>query len=275
MKSVMIRVTIMRIAFISLLVLLSAAAWRWPDQSTSVRGADATPVLVELFTSEGCSSCPPADRLLQKLDSQPIPGAQLIVLSEHVDYWNHIGWKDPYSDHSYSERQNAYAERFGLGSVYTPQMVVDGSSEFNGSDSGLADKAFAKALGAPTIPVRLSAISTDVSNILHAHIEVGTLASTFASPQAEVYIAVALNRAESQVSAGENAGHKLTHVAVVRRFTKIGVLKQGQILTQDVRLKLDPESDPRNLRLIAFVQEPVQGRVLGAASALVGTPNPI
>ncbi len=265
----------MRIAFLSLLVLLSAAAWLWSDQSTSVRGAEATPVLIELFTSEGCSSCPPADRLLQKLDTQPVPGAQLIVLSEHVDYWNHIGWKDPYSDHSYSERQSAYAERFGLGSVYTPQMVVDGSSEFNGSDSSLADKAFAKALSAPTIPVRLSSISTDASNILHAHIEVGTLPSTFASPQAEVYIAVALNRAESQVSAGENAGHRLTHVAVVRRFTKIGVLQQGQILTQDVRLKLDPGSDPRNLRLIAFVQEPRQGRVLGAASALVGTANPI
>jgi len=195
------------------------------------------------------------------------------VLSEHVDYWNHIGWKDPYSDHSYSERQSAYAQRFGLGSVYTPQMVVDGSSGFSGSDSGLADKAFAKAVGAPRIPVSLSSISTDASNILHAHIEVGTLAVAFGSAQAEVYIAIALNRAESQVSAGENAGHRLTHVSVVRRFTKIGVLQQGQALAQDVRLKLDAGSDPHNLRLIAFVQEPRQGRVLGAAVMPVDPEN--
>jgi hypothetical protein len=273
MKSVTTSVTIMRIALFSLLALLSAAAWVGSGESASVQGADATPVLVELFTSEGCSSCPPADRLLQKLDAQPLPGAQMIVLSEHVDYWNHIGWKDPYSDHSYSERQSAYARRFALGSVYTPQMVVDGSTEFTGSDSGLADKAFARELGAPRIPVRLSSISTDASNILHAHIEVGALASTFGSPQAEVYVAVALNRAESQVSSGENAGHRLAHVAVVRSLTKIGVLKQGQVLAQDFQLKLDPGSDPRNLRLIAFVQEPRQGRVLGAAAMLVDTAN--
>ncbi len=263
----------MRIAFLSLFALLSTVAWIGSGESTSVRGADATPILVELFTSEGCSSCPPADRLLQKFDSQPIAGAQLIVLSEHVDYWNHIGWKDPYSNHSYSERQSGYGETFRLASVYTPQMVVDGSSEFNGSDSGLADKAFAKAVGAPKIPVRLSSISTDASNILHAHIEVGTLAPTFGSAQAEVFVVVALSRAESQVSAGENAGHKLTHVAVVRRFTKIGVLRRGQALAQDVQLKLDPGSDPRNLRLIAFVQEPRQGRVLGATAMLVGSGN--
>jgi hypothetical protein len=261
----------MKIPLISVMVVLSIGAWMLAFVSQRLHGADAgsnvrTPVLVELFTSEGCSSCPPADRFLETLDEQPVPGAEMIVLSEHVDYWNHIGWKDPYSASLYSQRQSAYAKRFGLDSVYTPQMVVDGTSEFVGSSSGEAEKAFRKALSAPKLPLRLSSISADASNILRAHLETGALDSSFGSREADVYVAVALNRAESQVSAGENSGHRLAHVAVVKSLTKIGELKQGQVLTQDVHLTLEPGSDARNLRLIAFVQEPRQGRVFGAVS---------
>ena len=261
----------MKIPILSAIVVLSTGAWMLAFAPQRLHGADAgtgvrTPVLVELFTSEGCSSCPPADRFLETLDRQPIPGAEMIVLSEHVDYWNHIGWKDPYSASLYSQRQSAYANRFGLDSVYTPQMVVDGSSEFVGSSSGEADKAFRKALRVPKLPLQLSSISTDASNTLRAHLETGALDSSFGSREADVYVAVALNRAESQVSAGENSGHRLAHVSVVKSLTKIGALKQGQVLSQDVLLNLEPGSDSRNLRLIAFVQEPRQGRVLGAAS---------
>ena len=131
---------------------------------------------------------PPADRFLEKLDGQPVQGAEMIVLSEHVDYWNHIGWNDPYSASFYSQRQSAYAKRFGLDSIYTPQMVVDGTSEFVGSNSGLADKA----LGLPKLPVRLSSISADASNTLHAHLETGALDASFGSREADVYVAVAL-----------------------------------------------------------------------------------
>ena len=206
-------------------------------------GIHGTPVLVELFTSEGCSSALQQTGFWKGLDGQPVPGADMIVLSEHVDYWNHIGWKDPYSASLYSQRQSAYAKRFGLDSVYTPQMVVDGTSEFVGSNSVQADKAFRKALGVPKLPVHLSSISADASGYLHAHLQTGTLDSSFGSREAEVYVAVALNRAESQVSAGENAGHRLAHVSVVKSLTKVGALKQGQVLAQDVQLKLGPGSD--------------------------------
>jgi hypothetical protein len=209
-------------AALLVLVSLFIAAWlAWGSDSVSEANA-RTPVLVELFTSEGCSSCPPADRFLEKLDHQPVAGAEMIVLSEHVDYWNHIGWKDPYSAHLYSERQSVYGERFGLDSVYTPQMVVDGSSQFVGSNPALADKAFAKALGVPKISVRLSLISADPTG-LHIHLDTGALEPSFGAREAEVQIAVALSRAESEVSSGENAGHRLAHVSVVRSLTRQGL----------------------------------------------------
>lgn len=246
---------------LSVLVLTLAASMPGRD-SGSVAAVTRTPILVELFTSEGCSSCPPADRFLEALDHQPVAGAEMIVLSEHVDYWNHIGWKDPYSSHLYSERQSAYGQRFGLDSVYTPQIVVDGASEFVGSNTGLADKVFAKALAAPKIPVHLSLVEKDAKN-LRVHVDAGTLEPSFGVREAVVYVAVAISRAESQVSSGENAGHKLAHVAVVRNIRKLGVIKQAQGFSQDFQLNLAPASS--NLRLIAFVQEPGQGKVLGAA----------
>jgi hypothetical protein len=256
-----------------LLSLLFTATVPMTSLLTNGSKADAvgtmrTPVLIELFTSEGCSSCPPADTLLQKLDQQPIAGAELIVLSEHVDYWNHIGWKDPYSARFYSERQSAYGRRFGLDSVYTPEMVVDGMSEFVGSNASLANQAFEKALHRPKLPVRLSSISV-TSHLLTGHLETGSLDKSYGTGDADVYLVLALNRAESRVSAGENAGHNLQHVSVVRRISKIGAVKQGQALSQEVQVKLGPREDSDNLRLIAFVQESQQGRVLGAAAVRV------
>ena len=255
----------MRAVVVSLFGLFLIACMMVGQSVPALAKEAPVPVLVELFTSEGCSSCPPADRFLQTLDHQPVPGAEMIVLSEHVDYWNHIGWKDPYSAPLYSERQSVYGKRFGLDSVYTPQMVVDGSSEFVGSDTGLANKAFAKALGAPKIPVHLALISRDSSSGVRVHLDTGILEPSFGAPDAEVQIAVALSHAESEVSAGENARERLEHVSVVTSLTKVGVLQRGLSLSQDIPLNLGPVSGYQNLRLIVFVQERKQGRVLGAA----------
>jgi hypothetical protein len=232
------------------------------DRPPASKMASSTPVLVELFTSEGCSSCPPADALLQTFDTQPYPGAELIVLSEHVDYWNHIGWTDPYSSHASSQRQSAYADHFHLDGPYTPQMIVDGSDEFVGSSSGEANKAFGKAIQAEKIAVAITGVSLE-NNQLRAHVDAGPLPAR--SRKADVLFAVALNRAESQVARGENAGRRLAHVAVVRSLSKVGKTEAGQPFSQDVSVKLDPGVDPAGLRVIAFVQEPGPGRILGAA----------
>jgi hypothetical protein len=261
--------TIMKIALLALTVALVAGMamrrGRFSEGAESAGDPETpTPVLVELFTSEGCSSCPPADRFLQEMDRQPRQGAELIVLSEHVDYWNHIGWKDPFSSHFFSERQSAYANRFGLDSVYTPQMVVDGSTEFVGSNAEKADQALQSAAQTAKIPIQLSSLSFDASHTMRARLEAGLLDDHSRTQVVEVYVAIALNHAESQVSAGENAGHQLTHVAVVRTLSKVAELKRGQTLNQDIAVKIDASYDPHNLRAIAFLQEPHQGRIVGA-----------
>jgi hypothetical protein len=223
------------------------------------------PVLVELFTSEGCSSCPPADALLQQMERwQPVAGAQLIVLSEHVDYWNHDGWIDPFSSHFFTDRQNAYSGHFGLATAYTPEMVVDGSAEFVGSNGKLAIQACEKARAVQKISVRISDISLEKSDTLRAHIEADALPESFKARKADIYVALALNHAASQVLRGENAGHQLAHVAVVKSITKVGSVERDKSFARDVSVKLTAPADGSNLRVIAFVQEPGPGQVLGA-----------
>jgi hypothetical protein len=249
----------MRLTLIFLLALCITALAKPTGASDAATAR--SPILVELFTSEGCSDCPPADAFLQQLDNQPFPGAEMIVLSEHVDYWNHGGWKDPYSSAFFSQRQAVYASDFALPSVYTPEMVVDGSSEFVGSNQVAASKAFAKAVTATKIDVRLSAISIDPPNALRAHLQTGAISK---NQKADVYVAIALNHAESHVSGGENTGRRLSHIAVARAVTRIGSLRENQPFTKDMQLKLPPETDPNNTRVVVFIQEPHQGRVLGA-----------
>ena len=189
----------------------------------------------------------------------------MIVLSEHVDYWNHDGWKDPYSSSFYTDRQGAYERRFGLESAYTPQMVVDGTEEFVGSDAAAAQKAFAREIEAVKLAVQLSSISVE-SNAIQAQVEAGPLPQKSKS-DADVYAVLALNHAESRVARGENAGRTLDHTAVVRSITRVGGIRPGQSFSQQINLKLEPVSGPDNLRLVVFVQESHQGRILGAAFA--------
>ena len=255
----------MRYALIAVVTVALPAlliAFRSSGQASNQANRPGSPVLVELFTSEGCSSCPPADALLQQLDAAQEGGNPLIVLSEHVDYWNHIGWKDPYSSSFFSRRQSAYAHRFGLDSVYTPQMVIDGGTQFVGSDSQKAENAIQAARGQSKIPVRVTALLVQAPSVLTARVEAGPSDD---AGELELYAALALNHAESNVAAGENSGRRLTHVGVVKALTKIGKVSRGEPFAQDIHLKIDAGADARNLRLIVFAQQPGQGKILGSA----------
>src|SRR5256885_6555536 len=124
--------------------------------------AASTPVLVELFTSEGCSDCPAADAVLERLlATQPVAGAAIVGLGQHVDYWDRLGWKDRFSSAAFTNRQQVYGARFGNGNIYTPQMVVDGVTEFVGSDANAAQRAVSKSLAAPhgTLSIKVEEVT--------------------------------------------------------------------------------------------------------------------
>jgi hypothetical protein len=244
--------------------LLAASGASSGTHFAAADDASTTPVLVELFTSEGCSSCPPADALLEKMDAlQPIPGTQLIVLSEHVDYWNHDGWTDPFSSASITDRQSAYVRALGLKSPFTPQFLVDGTEELQTHDTEQIVQFLRKAASAPKVPMHLASVTVQPGNpaIIQGRVESDVNSGKH---KADVYLAIALDHAESQVLRGENNGRHLSHVAVVTEFTKVGKLEPGKSFGQDFRVKLKlPGPSPTNLRVVAFAQESGPGKVLG------------
>jgi hypothetical protein len=235
---------------------LTAAASRAPD-------AGSTPVLLELFTSEGCSSCPPADALLLRLGrTQPVRGVDVIVLEEHVDYWDRLGWKDPFSSAAMSARQTEYGEALRAREVYTPQMIVDGRTEFVGSDEGDALRAIRAASATPKPAVHLSWAGGDALAI-----QVEPLTNATRGDAPHVYLAVDENMLHSDVKHGENAGRALEHDGVVRQLIAVGKTDTGSAgFSSTVAVPADSQWKRANLRAIVFVQERQSRRVLAAAA---------
>lgn len=223
-----------------------------------------TPVLLELFTSEGCSSCPPADRLLRLFDEkQPVPGLELIVLSEHVDYWNQLGWKDPWSSAEFTARQKGYVKHFGIDGPYTPQLVIDGAAQVVGGDRPAAEAAMKAAASRPQIGLAVSGLQV-IGRKVRFHLDASPPAG-IASRSAQIFVAIALDSARSSVARGENAGRVLAHTAVALRIEALARIDPRQALSRD--FELDSGAVPPNGRVIVFVQEENFGRVLGAVRA--------
>lgn len=218
------------------------------------------PVLVELFTSEGCSDCPPADDLLARMDStQFVPGAEAIVLSEHVTYWDRQGWRDPFSLDDMTERQKSYEYHFSLQDSYTPQAVIDGAAQVVGNNTSAVTGAVAEAATKPKSPLAISNAQWSGGNATFS-------VKASAENNSRLVAVLAADATHSEVAHGENAGRTLHHVAVVR------VMKEFDSNSADGRtLKLGggplnhKEESTGPVRLVVFLVDHKSGRVLAAA----------
>lgn len=204
----------------------------------------SNPVIIELFTSQGCSSCPAADKnLTDLLSKSALEGKQVFGLSFHVDYWNYIGWKDPYSSRVFTERQRNYADIMKLQSIYTPQMIINGKDEFVGSNKDKAEEVIKNASSKKpvyVISVKQFSIDGDLLKLSY---------SIDSDPGTEVMnLAVVERTVENYVSRGENQGRKLHHDNVVVAFKTIPLEKQGEI---DMTI---PALTPGKFSLVLYIQ---------------------
>lgn len=235
------------VAFLVAAVLIPILATR----HAAAADAPPVPVLLELYTAEGCSSCPPADIMLSELQKQqPLPGVQIIALGLHVDYWDNLGWRDRFSNHQFTLRQEDYDRGFDH-QIFTPEMIVDGKYSFIGGDPRSARADLLKAAETPkpdaiAIAPSPGQVQITVNGIRHG---------------AKVYVAVAENGLETNVGRGENGGKTLHHDAVVRGLYEVGTIKAPS-WTTTWKTPKDDCQDARNSMLVVFVQKHDVGDVL-------------
>jgi hypothetical protein len=246
----------MRIVYLAVLCVAIAGCaltnQAFPEKQASA--AQRTPVLVELFTSEGCSSCPPVDKAVAELQSrQPVANAQVVLLSFHVDYWNELGWKDRFASHDYTLRQQQYSALFSEGSVYTPEVVIDGKES---QAQWLPDEIRNAAGATKPVTVRIASKSPHV---------VAISAQADSNTHARVLVAVTEDGLSTKVGGGENGGRLLTHSGVVRNLSSLGKLEKGA-LSRDYTVSLDPQWQVSKLMLVCFAQDEKTGRVLGVTA---------
>ncbi len=218
-------------------------------------------VLVELFTSEGCSSCPPADQLLRQIDGTRLSsGVRMIVVSEHVTYWDHLGWKDPFSAETMTARQNAYGDRFHLDSVYTPQMVVNGETELVGGNGPKLQKAVETAHAADAMALRIGGVTVSGDSVAATI----SLDGVVPAHGAELFAAIAEDETTQRVKGGENSGRTLAHASVARAMVRVAKVRAAG--DSPLKLTLPPADAGTRRHLVVWAQEPGLGRVLAVGT---------
>ena len=222
-----------------------------------MNGSFTSIAVLELFTSEGCSSCPPADRLLPQLatlDSNVIP------LSFHVDYWDHLGWKDPFSSAVFSERQREYGQRFNLESIYTPQLIINGEYELVGSNRSSAEREIKNVLVEKTGTQIIIDEVKKQNNKLIVTIHANGIPITIGMNDVNLLAAIVQKYAEMSVKAGENRGSKLAHTNVVRTFIKQSIKEK-----MNFEIEVPGDLENNNWQLILYTQQKNDLKITGAA----------
>jgi hypothetical protein len=218
----------------------------------AVYAAKRRPVVVELFTSQGCSSCPPADAFMEELTQDP----SVIALSYNVDYWDYLGWKDTLANPDFSQRQYDYAKARGDMDVYTPQMIIDGQSHHVGSHKDPVRQAVAKAQQA--LPD--GGIALDVK-VAGSEIEIG-IGGLAGAPEGTLWLACVAPNVKVKIERGENAGSDIVYHNVVRRITAAGMWK-GEAMT--IRLPKASAMAKGVKSLVALLQDGSNGQIRGVA----------
>ncbi|MEM8961277.1 MAG: DUF1223 domain-containing protein [Acidobacteriota bacterium] len=229
----------------------------------------ASPVVLELFTSEGCSSCPPADRLLAQLADSDL---DVVTLAYHVTYWDYLGWQDRFADQAWDKRQEAYALTIADRRLYTPQVVVDGRWHTVGSDGQEVRDLFERAAAEPK-PVRLHVSTTANDNAL----EIALLAKTAQPLDGNVLLSLAVteNKLSTPVGRGENRGRELRHERVVHELIEVGVLAAGERTAKlETTVSLDKAWNLDHVELVALAHRPMPqapsiGAMVGATQVAV------
>lgn len=247
-----------------LIPLLTLATIGWAHKAPAAQAHDGTPmpkaVLVELFTSEGCSSCPPADELLKQVSGRQTVGGPLVIgLSEHVSYWNGLGWRDPFSAEVFTTRQNEYRSRFGENSVYTPQMVVNGREHFVGSDRRALEAAL--AVEARHEQINLHIISSETRE---GAVRFSYSASGLPEKGSFQLIAVLVDDIDSSmVLRGENTGRQLQHISVARALAPLGPLRDVENKSMTLPLPATFPAKVGGHHLVLFAQQRDAGAIIG------------
>lgn len=266
--------TVLRcVCALGVLLLVGSAAQRPGPVAATPLSAPRTVVVAELFTSEGCSSCPPADEVLSGLAHvQSITGIVVLALGEHVDYWDRLGWRDPFSAGTFSTRQSDYDDKvFHTRRIYTPQLVVDGQFERVGSESVAVQSAIAQAAQRPKADVSVTVGRATDPRELHIEAHVTVPPALVIREAADLVVAVTEDNLVTDVRRGENRGRLLKHSAVVRSLAAAATFpSQTSTWSTVTSIPWLPAWKPADVRVIAFIQERSSRRIVGAGSATLG-----